>query len=76
MLDMDPDSCYDNNISNYLSAQARAFNCRSLSQKDDRCYLSGDDTVTLPSVPQPTEPGRRETDTVRKIERERVRDRQ
>jgi len=36
---------------------ARAFNCRSLSQKDDRCYLSGDDTVTLPSVPQPTEPG-------------------
>ena len=68
---MDPDSYYDNNISNYLSVQARAFNCRSLSQKDDRCYLSGDDTVTLPSVPQPTEPGRRETDTERDGQKDR-----
>jgi hypothetical protein len=36
---------------------ARAFNCRSFAQKDDRCFLSGDDSVTLPSVPQPVEIG-------------------
>ena len=36
--------------------QARAFNCRSFSQKDDRCYLSGDDSVTLPDSAQPNEP--------------------
>ena len=41
--------------------QARAFNCRSFSQKGDRCYLSGDDSVTLPDSTQPQEsvgPGR------------------
>jgi hypothetical protein len=38
-------------------AQARAFNCRSLSQKDDRCYLSGDDSLTLIDVALPSEPG-------------------
>ena len=26
---------------------ARAFNCRAFAQKDDRCFLSGDDSVTL-----------------------------
>jgi len=36
---------------------ARAFNCRSFSQKDDRCYLSGDDSITLPDTKQPDEPG-------------------
>ena len=34
---------------------ARAFNCRSYAQKEDRCYLSGDDSMTLPGVPQPVE---------------------
>ena len=36
---------------------ARAFNCRSYAQKEDRCYLSGDDSQTLPGVPQPIEIG-------------------
>ncbi len=36
---------------------ARAFNCRSFAQKDDCCYLSGDDSVTLDGVPQPVEIG-------------------
>lgn len=36
---------------------ARAFQCRSFAQKEDRCYLSGDDSVTLDGVPQPVEIG-------------------
>ena len=36
---------------------ARAFNCRSFAQKDDRCYLSGDDSISLDGVPQPVEIG-------------------
>ena len=35
----------------------RAFNCRSYAQKGDRCYLSGDDSVTLQGVPQPVDIG-------------------
>ena len=30
----------------------RAFNCRSFAQKGDRCYLSGDDSVSLGSSVQ------------------------
>ena len=37
--------------------QARAFNCRSFAQKGDRCYLSGDDSLTLPDSVQPEESG-------------------
>ena len=36
---------------------ARAFNCKSYAQKGDRCYLSGDDSITLQGVPQPVEIG-------------------
>ena len=36
---------------------ARAFNCRSFAQKDDRCFLSGDDSATLGGVPQPVDIG-------------------
>lgn len=36
---------------------ARAFNCRSYAQLEDRCYLSGDDSVNLEGVPQPVEIG-------------------
>ena len=36
---------------------ARAFNCRSYAQRGDRCYLSGDDSVTLQGVPQPVDIG-------------------
>nr|XP_040567250.1 uncharacterized protein LOC121116996 isoform X1 [Lepeophtheirus salmonis] len=36
---------------------ARAFQCRSFSQKNDRCYLSGDDSGTLPGIPKPVDPG-------------------
>ena len=36
---------------------SRAFNCRSYAQKGDRCYLSGDDSVTLQGVPQPVDIG-------------------
>jgi len=36
---------------------ARAFNCRSFAQKGDRCYLSGDDSTTLPDTKQPVENG-------------------
>ena len=36
---------------------ARAFNCRSYAQKEDRCYLSGDDSVTMEDIRQPSEPG-------------------
>jgi hypothetical protein len=36
---------------------ARAFNCRSFAQKEDRCYLSGDDSTTLEGVPQPVDIG-------------------
>ncbi|XP_023323415.1 uncharacterized protein LOC111697594 [Eurytemora carolleeae] len=46
-----------NDIFYSRTVQARAFNCRSLSQKDDRCYLSGDDSISLPNIPKPTEPG-------------------
>jgi len=36
---------------------SRAFACRAFAQKDDRCYLSGDDSVTLGGTPQPVEIG-------------------
>ena len=36
---------------------ARAFNCKSYAQKGDRCYLSGDDSVTMQGVPQPVDIG-------------------
>ena len=47
-----------NSHTNLAFFQARAFNCRSLAQKNDRCYLSGDDSVTLPDVSQPTDIGK------------------
>ncbi len=36
---------------------ARAFHCRAFAQKDDRCYLSGDDSINLDGVPQQVEIG-------------------
>eukprot|EP00095_Tigriopus_kingsejongensis_P000115 maker-scaffold983_size73474-snap-gene-0.8 protein:Tk00115 transcript:maker-scaffold983_size73474-snap-gene-0.8-mRNA-1 annotation:"PREDICTED: uncharacterized protein LOC100909276" len=36
---------------------ARAFQCRSFAQLEDRCYLSGDDSISLDSTPQPIEIG-------------------
>ena len=65
-------NCYKSNISKIIlfdfysrSANdcqrfcddARAFNCRSFAQKADRCYLSGDDSVTLPEMTQPVDLG-------------------